>query len=561
MGRDPRPPAGLPIRFAISCPGVRLEDWQARCLEHLRSVGGVELALVVSSRHPPPCPRGGSSRFARRLLAASRAKRPVDASCALSGVPTLGSGSRDQPDAEQLRSADLAFILHLGPGLPPEWPPDVARYGIWHFRPSAYGADGFSLPCFWEMHQGDDVTEATLESLPGTILRQGFFRTDKRSCAKGADELLYECARWPAQVCVDIRNGVAADATSLARPARLPPARTPDARHLLHFATNVVWHCATFAWTRLFRHPQWNIGLVHEPIDTFLDPSAVPEIDWFPAVTKRGFLSDPFGVSVAGQISVIFEYFDYKRARGTISSIDMRDWTSPAEFKPVLDVGSHMSYPYLLEHEDAIYCIPETASNREVALYRAGDFPTQWLKTAVLVDGLAAVDTTLFNHDGRWWLMCTDNDNHPDMNLLIWHARRLEGPWVAHEGNPVKTDVRSSRPAGTPFVHLGELYRPAQDCSKTYGGQIVINRVTRLTPHQFSEEAVATVAPSADSPFSQGRHTLSAVDGVTLIDGHRFMFVGAAAGHFLRIWARSLHARIRGAQTFGHRRADDRGTE
>ena len=40
----------------------------------------------------------------------------------------------------------------------------------------------------------------------------------------------------------------------------------------------------------------------------------------------------------------------------------------------------------------------------------------------------------------------------------------------------VKTDVRSARPAGTPFVYQGELYRPAQDCSRTYGGSIVIHR-------------------------------------------------------------------------------------
>ncbi len=45
----------------------------------------------------------------------------------------------------------------------------------------------------------------------------------------------------------------------------------------------------------------------------------------------------------------------------------------------------------------------------------------------------------------------------------------LEGPWEPHRRNPVKCDVRGSRPAGTPFVHGGELYRPAQDGSKRYG--------------------------------------------------------------------------------------------
>ncbi len=36
-------------------------------------------------------------------------------------------------------------------------------------------------------------------------------------------------------------------------------------------------------------------------------------------------------------------------------------------------------------------------------------------------------------------------------------------PWVAHARNPVKTDARSARPGGTPFVVDGVLYRPGQD--------------------------------------------------------------------------------------------------
>ncbi|MDQ3086109.1 MAG: hypothetical protein M3Q67_04825 [Actinomycetota bacterium] len=146
----------------------------------------------------------------------------------------------------------------------------------------------------------------------------------------------------------------------------------------------------------------------------------------------------------------------------------------------------------------------------------------------------------MFRHGGSWWLTCTDNEDNPDTNLLVWHASRLEGPWVAHAANPVKIDVRSARPGGTPFVHRGELYRPAQDCSRAYGGRVVVNRVTRLTPQEFAEEPAATFEPSAASPFPDGRHTLSAVGDITLVDGHRFVFVAAALRHFLRIWGRNL---------------------
>src|SRR5439155_16783323 len=116
----------------------------------------------------------------------------------------------------------------------------------------------------------------------------------------------------------------------------------------------------------------------------------------------------------------------------------------------------------------------------------------------------------------RWWLACTRRDVGENMPLFVWHARSLEGPWEPHALNPVKADIRSSRPAGTPFVHRDILYRPAQDSSRMYGGGIVINRVLRLTPTEFKEEPAAAVEPFSEGPFPDGIHTLSAVGEITL---------------------------------------------
>jgi hypothetical protein len=85
----------------------------------------------------------------------------------------------------------------------------------------------------------------------------------------------------------------------------------------------------------------------------------------------------------------------------------------------------------------------------------------------------------------------------------------------------VKTDVRSSRPAGTPFYHDEHFYRPAQDCAVTYGDSIRINRIVRLTPTEFSEEPVARIRPPAGSPYTQGFHTLSAGGDITVVDGRQ----------------------------------------
>jgi hypothetical protein len=88
----------------------------------------------------------------------------------------------------------------------------------------------------------------------------------------------------------------------------------------------------------------------------------------------------------------------------------------------------------------------------------------------------------------------------------------------------VKYDVCSARSGGTPFAYGGQLYRPGQDCSETYGGAVRLNRITCLTPEEFAEETVAVVRPDPKGRYPAGLHTLSAFGDCTLIDGKRWVW-------------------------------------
>ena len=109
-----------------------------------------------------------------------------------------------------------------------------------------------------------------------------------------------------------------------------------------------------------------------------------------------------------------------------------------------------------------------------------GDVTQKWYQDGerVLLDGFPGCDATPVEHDGRWWLFCGNQDDRGTERLYLFMADALTGPWRPHPGNPVKADAGSARPGGLPFVHEGVLYRPAQDCSRTYGGALVLNRVT-----------------------------------------------------------------------------------
>ena len=105
--------------------------------------------------------------------------------------------------------------------------------------------------------------------------------------------------------------------------------------------------------------------------------------------------------------------------------------------------------------------------------------------------------------------------------LHAFFADRMEGPYERHVLSPLKVDVRSARPAGSPFVHEGQLYRPAQDHGAEQGVRIAVMRVLELNPQRFREELVKTIGPLRGSAWSQGMATLSAIDGFTLVDGMR----------------------------------------
>jgi len=289
--------------------------------------------------------------------------------------------------------------------------------------------------------------------------------------------------------------------------------------------TGGIWRLPGYLFTRLFRHDVWNIGIVDAPIHTFLTPGARPSVRWLPEPPRGSFLADPFMVETDDGPMILAEAFSYATGKGYIAALAARPDGSFGPPTSVIAEPVHMSYPYIIQYEGHIYCIPETGTARDVHCYEATDFPHRWEWRATLIEGFAALDATLFRHESRWWLLCSEQDGTPGTTLHAWYAADPLGPWTPHAANPVKRDLRSSRPAGTPFVHDGQLYRPAQDSTHTYGGAVVINRVLRLTPTEFAEESVTTVAPYADGPYRYGLHTLSACGQRTVIDSKRHRFI------------------------------------
>jgi hypothetical protein len=251
-----------------------------------------------------------------------------------------------------------------------------------------------------------------------------------------------------------------------------------------------------------------------DPADPFRLPASLRTLH-----PPRGhFYADPFLAEAGGHIFVFVEDFDLRAGHASISALDVETGAAV----PVLDTGSHLSYPFVLLHDGGWFLVPESAAARDVVLYRCESFPGRWVEDTVLFTDVEAYDTTLLRHEGLWWLFFASGTpgSGTDDELHVWFSPALRGPYEPHRRNPVTSTVRGARPAGPIVEHGGRLFRPGQDGGREYGSGIVVHEIERLTTTEYRETVVRTLDGSLVG--ARGLHTISHAGGLVAIDSkHR----------------------------------------
>ena len=524
-----------------------MQLWQRNCLEQLQLLPGV-VPVVLLINQPPRDPGAvGLFRYFDKVAPGSPASLG-GLPAGLASLPVIELHAHDT--VARIRELRLDFVLSFSAAPMHEFH-EIAYYGVWQFE-FGDGTHFRGAPAgFWEVYRNAKSSGALLGRVTAdrdevVPLRRGSLSTRQFSYTKNRDQLLSRFTHWPAQVCRDIRSG---DVQYLEGPAircRASLNTAPCNKGVLRYLTRMAWYLASRGMRPWIEHDHWNIGVIEQPIEDLVHPQRERKpIRWLPTPARGEFVADPFGLIRDGQLTVFCEHLDYGGdAVGTIAAIQPFSAAPrvPVAIGPVPRV--HLSYPQVFEHEGRLLCIPETQGAREVALYELERFPDQWRKVAILIADSMIVDATLFRYGEWWWLAGASDPGgaHLGADLHLWYATDVRGPWTPHAANPVKTDVSSARPAGTPFVSEGVLYRPAQDSSQTYGSRVVINRVIALTPTTFREEPATFVAPDVAGPYPDGLHTLSGVGSLTLVDGKRLGFSGA---EFRRVLGRMLMRRLK----------------
>jgi hypothetical protein len=442
--------------------------WQARALEGLRACEGLEVASVTLLGQPrvPPLRRLAAT-LERRAFRITGSRRPVTVEPrppAGAPPPRVVWLSERAPRAREGR--ELVWLRHDGaPGS---------------------SEDAFARAAL----AGRATVETELLARGGSgTLRLARTVSGVRAYSPTLSDAL---ALWklaalvPRELARGERTSVPADADGEAPPS------PSQAAVLAKLAVTV---CRVAVVRALYRRPWW----VHvrtrasEPATGWERSEKL--VSWGDAV----LYADPFVFEHEGRHHLFCEEVR-AGGHGVISHTELPlDGSTAAPPTCVMRAPHHLSYPFVFAHGGEIFMVPETIAARRLELHRAVEFPTRWELSSILLDDLDIADATIVSHEGRLWLLAAVAA--PGASLLdelhVYWADSPPGPWQPHPRNPVVSDVRCARPAGSILKRDGRLVRPGQDGSRRYGGAITFREIERLSTTEYAEREIERIEPGA----------------------------------------------------------------
>lgn len=229
--------------------------------------------------------------------------------------------------------------------------------------------------------------------------------------------------------------------------------------------------------------------------------------DWDKAVLPQGirlknpknhFLADPFVISKKDKDFCFVEDLDYQSNRGYISVYEIKDKTAH-RLGVALKEPFHLSFPFVFEFNDDLFMCPETSGKKEIRIYKCIDFPLQWKLEKIIMKGINAADSMIFEKGGLWWLLTNIDplnigDNTYEMSIFYATAP-LSDTWHAHAQNPIIVNPGNGQNGGLLYKDR-QYYRVAQ-CQgmNTYGESFSINKIKSIDPNVYMEEKIGDVLP------------------------------------------------------------------
>lgn len=530
------------LKIALLTDSNQLQAWQWDCLADLINQNKSEIVLEIRNQNPGVSPK--SSHYFYRLYRALDRRffgRKPDAfipkaieSLPIPPIPVLPvspirSKYRDEfstADIEKIKSHNPDLILRFGFRILTGEILSLARLGVWsyhHGDPSVYRG---GPPAFWEVMKNLPLTGTVLMRLSekldeGAVLYRSQSQTDPLSVQRNANRIFRKSSFFVARVINQLESlsedQWACEIQEQSPTSVAPLWKPPGNLEMLNLLSRLLLR--NFLRKKNERkHPaHWKIGFTaFTSMADLVQNGFTAPINVLPESNGNSYFADPFPFSHLDKEFLLVEEFDNLKQKGSISLLDV----ATGQSKKIIEEAYHLSYPFLFESKGNHYLIPESGDEGKLWIYKASQFPEQWIKAEVF-HPRGGYDPSLFFYEGIYWLFVTEKA-HPDCSpfeelSLYWKGNLDDEDWTPHPQNPIVSDVSCARSAGKVFEENGRLYRPAQDSGLRYGYQIKIQEILILSKTQYLERTIYTIGPEL-IPGALGVHTFNRLGSKVYLD-------------------------------------------
>ena len=273
----------------------------------------------------------------------------------------------------------------------------------------------------------------------------------------------------------------------------------------------------------------WALGVVRNSMTEVMDSDRL-EVDWVKMPKDRWF-ADPFILDVMEkEILLLAEDYAYTTRKGIISLLHIdRKTMEITSRKELLELPTHLSFPAIWRKDGHIYVYPESANSGKLDMYEYHPDTEELTFVKTICDDVVwdSYITEAFGEP----LMFTASKNDYYLDIYKWDdSKKRFVPSMV-----IPSEVKNSRLGGAVFEYNGEVYYPAQNCEKVYGGAIDIKRV-KAESGGWRVECVKHLI-SSHPKYQLGMHTMNEYKGVVVIDvhGYRHRWFGPIIATLVRI--------------------------
>jgi hypothetical protein len=408
---------------------------------------------------------------------------------------------------------------------------NCAKYGIWSYHHGDNRINRGGPAGFWEVIDGHPQTGSVLQILNedldgGTVLYRSYSQTDRVFVHRNKNNFYWKTLSFLPRILEELYTSGEDLFLSKIKQENQHPIfysekiyKTPQN---LEFIYLILKHYGKYIIQKilsLLYIEQWiilyDISRSHKPSSSFWRYKKI-------VPSKDRYWADPFIIFEDGKYYLFVEEFIYETQKAHISCITMDQNGSYSTAKKVLERSYHLSYPFVFRHNNDYFMIPESAANRTIELYKCTKFPNEWEIVDILMKDIYAVDTTIWKHNGLWWLFTNIRENDGGSSLdelfLFYSGDLFCTHWQPHTKNPIVSDVKSSRPARRIFSYNNNFYRSSQNNIRRYGYGMKINQIVTITENDYNEISINDIEPHWDREII-ATHTLNFCENLTVIDG------------------------------------------